>query len=171
MFVLVYLREVFMFWMVFRAGVSCLTLGVIYYYILLLLYTILLFILYITIILLYIIILYYIFIHTRIYYILYYYTIYYIIYYTIIHIILLYYTLLLILSSSLSLPLPFFCSISSSVLFYSPPFPSPLPFPIFFSPLPHSKYTCRYLHNLIYIRSHSRISDPACFIGVDGSGV
>ena len=43
-----------------------------------------------------------------------------------------------------------------------------LPFP---SPHPHSKYTCRYLHILIYIFWCSRQSDPACFIGVDGWGV
>ena len=100
---LVYLREVFMFWMVFRAGVSCLTLGVI-----LLLY-----------------IIYYTYTYTY-YYILYYYILYYSYYYILFYLILYSSLLLLFLSSLTPLTLLFFCSFSSF-----PPSPSnlsPLPF-------------------------------------------
>ena len=142
------------FEMMFRAGVMCLTLGVVllyyilYYYILLIYY-----ILYIV---------YYILLYIIIYYT---YIIYYIIYYT--YIILYYiisYTILfyiLFLSSS-QFPIhsssPFFCSLpifSSSNI--------PLPFTssssqslLFLSQYSsHSKYTCRHLDPLTYITDSS----------------
>ena len=65
----------------------------------------------------------------------------------------------------------FFYSSSSSLLSSNP---STLPPPN----IPHSKYTCRHLDILIYVRSHPnpifqshQQFDPACFIGVDGWGV
>ena len=135
----------------FRAGVMCLTLGVYIciYYILLLYYILL--------------------------------------YYTIIS-----YTYLILYSSSSS-DLSFFSPLPFPLLIlYSPLHPflpyssipscssslsSSFPFlfashsqssSLLFSP---SKYTCRVFLMFIYVRSHSRISDPACFIGVDGWGV
>ena len=123
---------------------------------------------------------------------------YYILYITIIiHILLLYiYYYYILYSSDLSssflslltfppLPIYLLFSSSSSVLFFSfqssplqiPPNISSIPFPS-----PHSFYTCRYLHILIYILpafhtflssppnipSLIQISDPARSIGVDG---
>jgi len=105
-------------------------------------------------------------------------------YYYILHILLLYYILFyLILYSS------FFCSPLLSLLSSSDLIsPSPIPFytippsspsPLFLPNLSHPFYTCRYLHTLIYVQSiypfplpifllDPQISDPACFIGVDG---
>ena len=71
-------------------------------------------------------------------------------------------------SSSLPFPLPILfssplLSFSSSTLLFLPS----QSFLLF--PTSYSFNTCRYLHILIYIPSqYSRISDPACFIGVDG---
>ena len=96
--------------------------------------------------------------------------IYYILYYTyytiiILHYILylIYYTLLLLLFFS-PLPISLLPPLPSFILFSLPSSSNP----------PHSFYTCRYLHILIYIlpaslsRPSSSKSDPARSIGVDG---
>ena len=147
----------------FELVLTCLTLGVTYY-------TIILYIIYYILLYIHVYIIYYI--------LLYYYTITIIISYTILFLTfppLLLFFLLSLLPNLLSLPFfpsfPFFSqSISSSLpfppliyllsfpshLIHSHPLPillsSSLPFPNLFPP--HSFYTCRYLHILIYIQSH-----------------
>ena len=85
-------------------------------------------------------------------------------YYIILYSILLFFPIILLPS------LPFTHCLSS-FLFFPPLLSYPLPSSpnqSHLSILPHSQNTCRHLDTLIYILPISQISDPACFIGVDG---
>ena len=104
-----------------------------------------------------------------------YYIIYYIIYYTctLLYLIL-YYTLLFFCSSIFFLSHPLFSSPFLFLPHLTPSSQSSFPLPSFSNKasiskskesLSRSKYTCRHLDILIYVRSNSRISDPAQTIG------